>query len=333
MADVRRHAAAARGGGRALAEGTPLHQLEAGPHGGDSALLLRRFADVSDEEFEYVKAGAIFGVHFEHAKAAALAGVPARIADRRARAARPRGRARGPRRRLGGVRAPAVRSGAARGQPSALRARQHAAAFTLVVAEHGPDALAAEHAALAGLVGDPLAVEVTARAGQAALAQGALAAAATHLENAVAARRRRPAGRARAAARPGASSPRPRSSRRERCARELLVARARGRDALAACACSRASRCSRAGPRAGTAALHGGGASVATDAQAAVEVLCDALLTCLASAPAQWVLETATRALASSSRARHSSACCASSRATPRSSALRGERRTRRPRR
>ena len=57
--------------------------------------------------------------------------------------------------------------------------------WRLVVAQGGPDALAAEHAALGGLAGDPLAVEITARAGAAALAQGALRAASTHLENAV----------------------------------------------------------------------------------------------------------------------------------------------------
>ena len=170
--------------GRSLAEGRPPRQAGDAATG-DAALLLARFVDVDGDGFEYVKAGAIFGVFFDHAKATALSGVPAAAAETRS----------------SGWSAPACSRTSAAGavafvhplfaqalldaQPSALRERRHAAAFELVVAQGGPDALAAEHAALAGLPGDPLAVEITARAGAAALAQGALRAACTHLENAV----------------------------------------------------------------------------------------------------------------------------------------------------
>ena len=100
---------------RALADGTPLHQLE-DPiwRGIDSSRLLRRFADVGGRGFDYVRAGAILGVHFDHETATQLVG---RLAERRRRGAhgaRPRGGARGPPVGLGGVRAPAVRAGAAR---------------------------------------------------------------------------------------------------------------------------------------------------------------------------------------------------------------------------
>ena len=96
--------------GRSLAEGAQPLALRGGS-AGDSALLLARFADVGGDGFEYVKAGAIFGVFFDHAKATALSGVaPAAADEAGARAAGPRRGARGPRLGLGFVRAPALRS-------------------------------------------------------------------------------------------------------------------------------------------------------------------------------------------------------------------------------
>ena len=70
-------------------------------------------------------------------------------------------------------------------QAPSERERAHAEAFRLLLDRGEPDAVAAEHAVLARLVGDPLAVEVAARAGRSALAQGALAAAVAHLQNAL----------------------------------------------------------------------------------------------------------------------------------------------------
>ena len=280
--------------GRSLAEGAePL----ASPSGaaGDSALLLHRFADVGEAGSDYVKAGAIFGVYFDHAKATALSGVAADDADdaleRLVRS--------GVLEDLGAGSVsfvhPLFAQALLDAQPSALRERRHAAAFELVVAQGGPDALAAEHAALGGLHGDPLAVEITARAGAAALAQGALRAAATHLENAV-----RLAG------------PHPptevlllhgqvlvaqadigplRALCSELLSRELdAPTRAR-----ALCLLARVEALANRPSQAQQLFMQA--AAVATDPPGRVGVLCDALLTCLASAPARWVLDTAGRAL------------------------------------
>ena len=256
---------------------------------------MTRFVDVDGDGFEYVKAGAIFGVFFDHAKATALSGVPAAAADdaleRLVRA--------GVLEDLGAGAVsfvhPLFAQALLDAQPSALRERRHAAAFELVVAQGGPDALAAEHAALAGLAGDPLAVEITARAGAAALAQGALRAASTHLENAV-----------RLA---GANPP----TEVLLLYGQVLVAQAQIEPLRALCAellsreldaptraralCLLARVEALANRPAQAQQLFMQAAAVATDPAARVAVLCDALLTCLASAPARWVLDTSDRAL------------------------------------
>ena len=281
--------------GRAVAEGTPLHQLENGPSG-DLSLLLRRFADAGGKGFDYVKAGAILGIHFDHTKATALAGVAPGVADDalvqlvRAGVLEDRGSD-----SVAFVH-PLFVQALLDIQPSALRKRQHAAAFALVVAEHGPDALAAEHAALAGLVGDPLAVEITARAGKAALAQGALRAASTHLENALRLAAEDPPvdlvllyGQALVAQ---AEVEKPRALCAELLARDLDASARQQTLRLLARVESLANRPSHAQQ------LFTQAAAVAFDPADRVEVLCDALLTCLASAPGEWVLETARQALA-----------------------------------
>jgi DNA-binding CsgD family transcriptional regulator len=280
---------------RSLAEGgSPLGGANGSP--GSQALLLNRFADVGAGGFEYVKAGAIFGVYFDHAKAAALSGVPAEVADdaleRLVRA--------GVLEDLGGGSVcfvhPLFAQALLDAQPSALRRRRHASAFELVIAQGGPDALAAEHAVAGGLAGDPLAIEITARAGAAALAQGALRAAATHLENAVALAGPNPPTEvlllhgqvlvAQAQVEPL------RSLCAELLSRELdAPTRARALCLLARVE-ALASRPAQAQQ------LFMQAAAVATDPAGRVAVLCDALLTCLASAPARWVLDTAERALA-----------------------------------
>jgi DNA-binding CsgD family transcriptional regulator len=280
--------------GRSLAEGISPRQIENGALG-DSALLLTRFLGAGDAGFDYVKAGSIFGVYFDHAKATALSGVAAELADdaleRLVRA--------GVLEDLGSGSVsfvhPLFAQALLDAQPSALRERRHAAAFQLVVSQGGPDALAAEHAALGGLHGDPLAVEITARAGASALAQGALRAACTHLENAV-----------RLA---GADPPTEvlllygqvlvaqaeigplRALCAELLARELdAPTRARALSLLARVE-ALANRPAQAQQ------LFMQAAAVATDPAGRVAVLCEALLTCLASAPARWVLDTAERAL------------------------------------
>jgi DNA-binding CsgD family transcriptional regulator len=280
--------------GRSLAEGVAPLALSNGS-AGDSALLLARFAGVGNEGFDYVKAGAIFGTFFDHAKATALSGVAASVADealeRLVRA--------GVLEDLGGGSVsfvhPLFAQALLDAQPSALRERRHAAAFELVVAQGGPDALAAEHAALGGLHGDALAVEITARAGAAALAQGALRAASTHLENAVRLAGANPPTEvlllygqvlvAQAHVEPL------RSLCAELLSRELdAPTRAR-----ALCLMARVEALANRPSQAQQLFMQA--AAVATDPAGRVAVLCDALLTCLASAPARWVLDTAERAL------------------------------------
>jgi DNA-binding CsgD family transcriptional regulator len=279
---------------RSLAEGTPLQRPDGGAVS-DSALLLGRFVGVGSEGFEYVRAGAIFGVYFDHAKATALSGVPADAADDAlARLVRA-----GVLEDLGSGSVAFVHALFAQAlldaQPSGLRERRHAAAFALVVEQGGPDALAAEHAALGGLVGDPVAVEITARAGRAALAQGALRAATQHLESAV-----------RLA---GASPPTDVlllyghvlvaqadiAPLRSLCGELLARYLDAPTRAQALCLLARVELLSNR-PAQGQQ-LFMQAAAVAIDPAGRVEVLCDALLTCLASAPAKWALDTASRAL------------------------------------
>jgi DNA-binding CsgD family transcriptional regulator len=280
---------------RSLAEGRPPRGTPSAGAGGDSSLLLNRFADVEEEGFQYVQAGAIFGVFFDHAKAATLAGVSAAAAD----AALERLVGAGVLEDLGhGSVAfvhPLFAQALLDAQPSALRARRHAAAFELVVSQGGPDALAAEHAALADLRGDPLAVEITARAGAAALAQGALHAASAHLESAVLL----------------AGTPAPTevlllhgqvlvaqaeiAPVRTLCAE--LLSRELDASTRARVLCLLARVEALASRPAQAQQLFMQAAAVDTDPPGRAAVLCDALLTCLASAPAGWVLDTADRAL------------------------------------
>jgi DNA-binding CsgD family transcriptional regulator len=70
--------------------------------------------------------------------------------------------------------------------PAPMRARWHAAAFRLLVAAAADPAEAAEHAARAGVIGDPESVAVLAQAGRVAMREGAIARAKQHLSAAVA---------------------------------------------------------------------------------------------------------------------------------------------------
>jgi DNA-binding CsgD family transcriptional regulator len=279
---------------RSLAEGAPLESIESGGALTGSSLLLARFVGLGAEGFEYVKAGAIFGVYFDHAKAAALSGVAPQTADHAlARCVRA-----GVLADLGGGSVsfvhPLFAQALLDAQPLSLRERRHAAAFALVLDQGGPDALAAEHAALGGLVGDQRAIEVTARVGASALAQGALRAAGMHLENAVALSGESPStevlllhGHVLVAQAQVAPL---RALCSELLSRELDAAtRAR-----ALCLLARVEALSNHPPQAQQLFMQA--AAVATSREQRVEVLCDALLTCLASAPARWILETAKRA-------------------------------------
>lgn len=148
-------------------------------------LLLGRFAGLGADSFAYLRAASIFGVRFTPSLVGALAGLQSDVTEAvhgrlvRARLLED----------LGARRArfvhPLFAQALLESQAASERARLHAQAFKLLAAAGAADALAAEHAVAGGLIGDPLAVEVTARAGRAALAQGALEAACTHLAHAV----------------------------------------------------------------------------------------------------------------------------------------------------
>jgi DNA-binding CsgD family transcriptional regulator len=147
-------------------------------------LLLARFVGLGADAFAYVRAAAIFGVRFAPSLAGALAGLSSELVQ----ATHAQLLRAGLVEDLGAGRATFVHPLFAQtlldSQPASEREGLHAEAFRLLVAEGAPDALAAEHAVAAGLVGDPLAVEVSARAGRAALAQGALEAACAYLASA-----------------------------------------------------------------------------------------------------------------------------------------------------
>lgn len=150
-----------------------------------AALLLERFAGAGGDAFRYVQAASILGVRFRSELAAGLAGLDGDIA---AEAHRSFVRA-GLLEDLGGGMAafvhPLFAQALFESQAPSERERGHARAFQLLVEAGSSDALAAEHAIAARLIGDPLALEVAARAGRAALAEGALAAAVGHLGHAV----------------------------------------------------------------------------------------------------------------------------------------------------
>jgi ATP/maltotriose-dependent transcriptional regulator MalT len=149
------------------------------------SLLLDRFAGLDGDTFNLVRAAATLGVRFQPEVAAALAGL-----DQLAwQAAFGRLLRAGLLDDLGSGWArfvhPLFAQALLESQAPSERERDHARAFRLLAERGAPDGVVAEHAHAARLAGDPLAVEITARAGREALAQGALDVAVTHLDNAV----------------------------------------------------------------------------------------------------------------------------------------------------
>jgi DNA-binding CsgD family transcriptional regulator/tetratricopeptide (TPR) repeat protein len=156
-----------------------------GEDGLGASLLLERFAGVDGDSFAFVLAASILGVRFRPSLAGALAGLDgAQAQAAHARLVRARLLE-----DLGGGGAafvhPLFAQALLESQPPSERERRHGEAFRLLLDRGEEDAMAAEHAVAARLLGDPLAVEVCARAGRAALAQGALQATSVHLGNAV----------------------------------------------------------------------------------------------------------------------------------------------------
>ncbi len=150
-----------------------------------ASLLLERFAGLGDEAFGYVQSASIMGVRFRPALAGTLTGLD-RQATQTAHTRLLRARLLED---LGSGWAafvhPLFAQALLESRPLSERENAHAEAFRLLVERGESDALAAQHAYAARLLGDPLAIDVIARAGRHATAQGALDAACTHLGHAV----------------------------------------------------------------------------------------------------------------------------------------------------
>ena len=147
--------------------------------------LLERFTGLGDEAVAYARAAAIFGVRFRHTLATRLAqldgSMNASVHDRLIQA--------GLLSDLGGGWSrfvhPLFAQSLLESVAASTRGELHARAFRLLVEFGTSDAEAAEHAYAGSLVGDPLAIEVSTRAGQSASLQGAFQSSAKHLFQAI----------------------------------------------------------------------------------------------------------------------------------------------------
>ena len=166
-------------GGRALPESD-----------GDAAsmkarLLLDRFIGVSAEQMHYAQAASVLGSRFRPLIATAMADLSAAEGDRALEALSREG--------VFTASAPGwaqfvhalLRQIVYDEIPSPTRDRWHATAFRLLVRAGADPAEAAEHAARAGVIGDPEAIAVLTQAGRVAMRAGAIARARAHLSAAV----------------------------------------------------------------------------------------------------------------------------------------------------
>jgi DNA-binding CsgD family transcriptional regulator len=172
-------------------EATSLRRGHALPEsGGDAAstkarLLLDRFIGVSAEQMRYAQAASVLGSRFRPTIATAMADLSLAQGDRALEALA-----------RGGVftsSAPGwaqfvhalLRQVVYEEIPAAVRSRWHAAALRLLLAAAADPSEAAEHAARAGVIGDPQAIAVLTQAGRLAMREGAIAQAREHLSAAV----------------------------------------------------------------------------------------------------------------------------------------------------
>ncbi len=169
---------------QALNFGSPVDALSIASTDG-LRFLLERFTGLGSEVLSYARAASIFGVRFRHSLAIQLARLdgpmPASAHDRLVQA--------GLLSDLGGDWSrfvhPLFAQGLLESVATSTRAELHARAFRLLVEDGLSDAEAAEHAYAANLVGDPMAIEVSARAGQHAALLGAFQTSAKHLSQAI----------------------------------------------------------------------------------------------------------------------------------------------------
>jgi DNA-binding CsgD family transcriptional regulator len=172
-------------------EATSLRRGRALPESdGDAAsmkahLLLDRFIGVSPEQMRYAQAASVLGSRFRPVIATAMADLSPAEGDRALEALS-----------RGGVFTSStpgwaqfvhalLRQVVYDEIPSPIRDRWHAAALHLLVRAGADPSEAADHAARAGVIGDPEAVAVLAQAGRVAMREGAIARAKEHLSAAV----------------------------------------------------------------------------------------------------------------------------------------------------
>jgi DNA-binding CsgD family transcriptional regulator len=172
-------------------EATSLRRGRALPESGADAattksqLLLDRFIGVSAEQMRYAQAASVLGNRFRPVIATQMADLPLADGDRALEALS-----------RGGIFASSapgwaqfvhalLRQVVYEDIPTALRGRWHATALRLLLAAGADPSEAAEHAARAGVIGDPDAVAVLAQAGRAAMREGAIARSREHLSAAV----------------------------------------------------------------------------------------------------------------------------------------------------
>jgi ATP/maltotriose-dependent transcriptional regulator MalT len=149
----------------------------------DGRLLLARFAGLPEDGLACARAGGVFGIRFRPDLAVQLADLNPREADQALDALERSGLVRPGRPGWVEFVHPLFRQALYDDLGGSIRARFHARAFALLV-ERGLEEAAVEHAVMADLAGDPVAIMVLQRVGVAAHAKGALATAISVLQSA-----------------------------------------------------------------------------------------------------------------------------------------------------
>jgi len=138
-------------------------------------LLRARFTGVSAEEMRYAQAAGVLGSRFRPTIASAMAELSPGEGDRALESLSRGGLFRSAAPGWAQFAHPLLRQVVYDEIPPPTRGRWHAAAFRLLVAAAADPSEAAEHAARAGVIGDPEAVTVLTQAGRTAKREGAIA--------------------------------------------------------------------------------------------------------------------------------------------------------------
>src|SRR5438067_262581 len=140
-----------------------------------AALLRARFIGASAEERRYAQAAGVLGSRFRPGIATAMAALTPAEGDRALEALSRGGLFKSDAPGWLQFAHPLLRQTVYDELPPPMRGGWHAAAFRLLVSGGADPAEAAEHAARAGVIGDPEAVAVLAQAGRTAMREGAIA--------------------------------------------------------------------------------------------------------------------------------------------------------------